>query len=295
MSSYLRCTQYREASINDLLSSRSLITVIFCLLFFAASSARAVNVVSIDYPGATYTAASGINNLGDVVGNYDDSAGSTHGFLLSKGVYTTIDVPGALLTSPAYINDSGEIAGIFEAADSKFHSYLFDGVSFTTIDLPGAINTVALGLNNLGEVVGYYEDANIHYHGFTWSSGTFTTVDVPGSMLTFVFGINDAGILVGLFNNEHNNSKSFARLVDGTFKEFNLPLQFNGGINNHDTTVGLVVDDGFRYNISTRTFFRFAFPNATVTVCYGINDSGTTVGYYLDHAFKTHGFMGGPM
>jgi probable HAF family extracellular repeat protein len=41
--------------------------------------------ISIDYPGATFTQAVGINSRGDVVGGYVDSAGKMHGFLLTRG------------------------------------------------------------------------------------------------------------------------------------------------------------------------------------------------------------------
>jgi len=40
---------------------------------------------SIDYPGASLTRAYGINIHGDIVGNYVDSAGKTHAYLLSRG------------------------------------------------------------------------------------------------------------------------------------------------------------------------------------------------------------------
>jgi hypothetical protein len=40
--------------------------------------------VSIDFPGATTTNAYGINSRGDIVGNYVDGAGKTHGFFPSR-------------------------------------------------------------------------------------------------------------------------------------------------------------------------------------------------------------------
>jgi probable HAF family extracellular repeat protein len=40
--------------------------------------------VSIDFPGATTTNAYGINSHGDIVGNYLDAAGKTHGYFLSR-------------------------------------------------------------------------------------------------------------------------------------------------------------------------------------------------------------------
>ncbi len=53
---------------------------------------------TIDFPGASATFPSGINPGGDIVGDYDDSAGVSHGFLLREDSFTTFDFPG--LASP---------------------------------------------------------------------------------------------------------------------------------------------------------------------------------------------------
>ncbi|HEX3585003.1 MAG TPA: hypothetical protein VH024_03365 [Candidatus Angelobacter sp.] len=63
----------------------------------------------IDFPGATSTAAEGINDRGDIVGIYFDNTGTLHGFLQQNGALTTIDVPGAILAFPFEINDRGQI------------------------------------------------------------------------------------------------------------------------------------------------------------------------------------------
>lgn len=60
-------------------------------------------------PGATSTAAEGINDRGDIVGIYFDNTGPLHGFLQKNGALTTIDVPGAILAFPFEINDRGQI------------------------------------------------------------------------------------------------------------------------------------------------------------------------------------------
>jgi uncharacterized membrane protein len=44
----------------------------------------AFEFVSIDFPGATFTQAVGINSRGDIVGGYKDAAGKMHGFFLSR-------------------------------------------------------------------------------------------------------------------------------------------------------------------------------------------------------------------
>jgi uncharacterized membrane protein len=43
-----------------------------------------VTFITIDYPGATRTVVRGINPQGDMVGNYVDAAGKSHGFFLSR-------------------------------------------------------------------------------------------------------------------------------------------------------------------------------------------------------------------
>ena len=66
-------------------------------------------------PGATSTAAAGINTSGDIVG-----AGrmrlDSHGLLLQAGVFTPIDFPLATSTTAFGINDTGEIAGFYNDA-----------------------------------------------------------------------------------------------------------------------------------------------------------------------------------
>jgi probable HAF family extracellular repeat protein len=69
---------------------------------------------NIEVPGALNTRAHSINNLGQVVGYYDDSDLVAHGFLFKDGVYTTIDFPDAADTALLDINDRGEIAGTYD-------------------------------------------------------------------------------------------------------------------------------------------------------------------------------------
>ena len=50
--------------------------------------------ITLDDPlgtGGTY--AYGINDVGQIVGDYTDSSGAHHGFLYSGGTYTTLDDP----------------------------------------------------------------------------------------------------------------------------------------------------------------------------------------------------------
>lgn len=126
----------------------------------------------IDVPGARLnsTVAYGVNDTGQIVGEFkDDAAGNHHSFLRnSNGSFTTFDVPGAFFgsTLPRGINSTGQIVGRFDDATSA-HGFLRDtDGSFTTFDVPLAQFTEAFGINNAGQIVGALRDATSLSHGF---------------------------------------------------------------------------------------------------------------------------------
>ena len=75
-------------------------------------------------PGARGTLAFNISAQGDIVGVYNDSSGNGHGFLLSKGKFTTIDVPGAVYTEADSINVQGDIVGTYADSSGNGHGFL---------------------------------------------------------------------------------------------------------------------------------------------------------------------------
>jgi probable HAF family extracellular repeat protein len=101
-----------------------------------------------------YTAANGINNAGQVVGDYETTYGSNNqGFLYQNGVFTTIDDPdaGPKGTSAQGINDNGVIVGFFTDANNQQHGFIDNNGVFTTIDNPLGVNGTSLnGINDAG-------------------------------------------------------------------------------------------------------------------------------------------------
>jgi hypothetical protein len=131
------------------------------------SGASAFTFTTIDPPGATATGAYRINARGQIVGNFIDVSGTSHGFLLDKGTFTTIDVPGATITDAWEINARGQIVGQYEDTGDTFHGVLLDRGTLTAIDVPGATETIPTGINNHGQIVGLYVDVSGTTHGFT--------------------------------------------------------------------------------------------------------------------------------
>jgi uncharacterized membrane protein len=93
------------------------------MLVGTPTAARAFTFITLDFPGATATEASGINPEGQIVGDYTDASGVVHGFVLNRGTFTTIDVPGATDTVVDGINPEGQIVGNFTDAMGILHGF----------------------------------------------------------------------------------------------------------------------------------------------------------------------------
>src|SRR5437773_1746503 len=109
-----------------IMSYRDFLAVLLLVGMLASttSPALASTFSTIDVPGATLTAAIGINDRGQIVGNYVTS-GTMHGFLLDQGTFTTIDVPGASVTGAYEINARGQMVG-FYVSGGKTHGFLME-------------------------------------------------------------------------------------------------------------------------------------------------------------------------
>jgi len=112
----------------------------------------------LDFPSALLTEAVGINDDGQVVGDYRDSAGRFHGFFWDAGLFLTIDVPfpEATLTSPNGINNVGQIVGFYDDNTGGRHGFLYDRGNFISFDLPGSRLTAPTDINDDGQIVGVY-------------------------------------------------------------------------------------------------------------------------------------------
>jgi probable HAF family extracellular repeat protein len=97
-------------------------------------------------PGALAgtTLAYGINDAGEVVGTYTDTAGSVHGFVLSAGrtSYATIDAPrGYGTTSARGINDDGWVVGAYDDASGRHGFEMSGSLTLTSVPTPTSTPT----------------------------------------------------------------------------------------------------------------------------------------------------------
>ena len=226
--------------------------VLCCTTAVAQPSTSALGAfVTVDVPGAAVTRAMGINTDGAVVGDFTDSAGKQHGFLLRGGIFTTIDYPGAAKTQAKGINSQGDIVGArfddTSGAPSAEHGFLLLHGSFTALDYPGKLGLIPQRINDAGQIVGCNHDNDLmaSMHGFVYSNGAWSQLDTGASMTNA--GLPDGSFGVGLYTDMMTNQSHAFVLSGGKV----APVDF---------------------------------PFATTTWGWDLNTSGEMVGQYTDHA-----------
>jgi hypothetical protein len=286
-----------------------------------------VTFTPIDFPGATSTIALDINDVGEIVGRYEDAATppKTHGFLLSAGNFTSIDYPhpDVAFTVAAGINTRGDIVGQYSLDTDPpntrhgFLSHAAHAGTFTTIKFPEATWTNILGINSRGDMVGRYclafapcMPGDKNAHGFLRSMpGGFATIDfpAPGVLETHAWKINDRGQIVGNYQDSSGFHVYLRR--QGVFTTIDFPHAVStsarsgsGGLNSRGDIVSEYCakpcpsPDTHTHGFLRSTRGGFAsidFPHVGRTVALGINTRGDIVGLYNDPTNSTirHGFL----
>ena len=254
-------------------------------------------IVTFDPPGAgtgdnsgAVSVTTGINDRGDIVGNYFDSGtpfAGTHGFVRwAGGNFTTIDDPDARSspTSPIFtvtsgISDTGAMVGGYSDTVT-LHGYLRkpDG-TFITIDGPRkldpatscwAVNVegevfcdwVATGATGFAERHGLlrYPDGRSMPFNAPGASGSGTSAGCDDFCGGFASApaLNFEGTVTGTYSNSNSVQRGYVRYANGRFEEFAVPRALGTvpfAINGLGTVAG-----SFFMNppVLVATFVRFA-------------------------------------
>jgi hypothetical protein len=167
--------------------------------------------------GATASIANGVNDKGEIAGQYLVS-GAYHGFLLQGKKYTTLDVPGAQNSLAYAINNKGWIeVDTYNSGTRTWSTFLTKntGKTYPPINVPGAgpLGSSGDGLNNEGDVTFYWYDSNGLEHGALCTmcgskSRKYYKFNYPGAYTTFAGAPNDKNTLVGGYNDTNGGPES---------------------------------------------------------------------------------------
>jgi probable HAF family extracellular repeat protein len=305
---------------NTNTSKAGILAGLLFLCLFTASNAFAYDYqITEIQPPAGYTAsrATGINNLGEVVGRFYNIDAAT-GDAVDRQAFVWDKTNGASLlstlageTSAWVINDNGFVAGYSYNAAGKQHATLWDLEDGTVDDLGTFRNTstgaygessTAYGINNLDQVVGSADIPNnansfTPFHAFfndvngMVDLGTFTTSQPDWQNgYSIAYDINNKSEIVGI---AHDDSWAFLPFfyddVDGM-----QPLQRDNAYLTGEWYAVVINDSGLiggHVIAATNQSFPYYWPNKSsapvkITMLegfpygeiYGINKAGQMVG-----------------
>jgi probable HAF family extracellular repeat protein len=273
----------------------NLLATVTVALIGSVSSAHATSYsyITLNDPSSDYNASGnyaqatlpdGINNLGQVVGIYDNG-GLPNGFLYSGNAYTTVNGLNRAFVGAgaASINNSGQIVGFYNGPGrSVAYGFVESGGVYTIIPSSnGALYTYPAGINDSGQVVGWFEGSAGGANGFVYGAGVTTTFDFPGAWSTNLTGINNAGQTVGVYENTPGIAYGFL-YSGGHFTTLSFPGSIDTyaeGINNHGQIVGdYWTSDGTHHGFLYRGGVYSIVDVPGLVGLTGINDPGQIVG-----------------
>lgn len=192
------------------------------------------------------SSAFGINDNGQIVGQYTNAKGQTPGFFLNNMMSTaiTINAPsGPNVVNAQGVNNFDLIVGFYVGTDGQDHGFMAqtssarNGVLTATpipdpvipaiAGEPGAtfVFSQILAVNDAGIAVGYYGDSTTSQHGFLYNTNTgkYTFLDDPaerfnaGVEVTQITGITDSGELTGFYTDINGAAHSFTACPPDAF------------------------------------------------------------------------------
>ncbi len=104
----------------------------------------------------------------EIVGDYFDSAGNTHGFLDIAGNFTTIDDPLNIGYSTVAGVYGSTIVGNFGDGSGETQGFIYSNGKYKTFDIQGSTSTAIRGITGDTIVGSYYDTSGIE-HGFSAS------------------------------------------------------------------------------------------------------------------------------
>lgn len=188
----------RRKRILAALVSVSTLMAVLLAVTLVREHRRLYRVTVLPSLGGRETAATGINNQGQITGFATAADGSGRFFLWDR-VHGMRDLGPVSRPSIVHINDVGQIAGTTQDARGNLLAFVWDPTrGIRTLGTLGGRISVAMGLNNHVQIVGQSQTAAGSEHAFLWDEATgMQDLGTLGGTWSAAWSINDAGLVFG--------------------------------------------------------------------------------------------------
>jgi len=223
--------------------------------------------------------------------------------------FQTVDDPNSQVNKVTGINQLRKITGVWGGGSGSniWNSYTSQPpyTKFRGTNDPGAQGTFATSLSSNKLIAGYVNNPNNlgGVWGFVRVNALWSLLQDPNEgtgdyTVTQILGINDSELAVGFYLNASGTKVPFELNVPNeSFVDLHPPGVTGdavaGGINGKGDIAGWATTSaGVKgFFLQAGTYYPFYYPGGLATYATGINWSDQVVGYYVDSAGMSHGFL----
>lgn len=257
---------------------------------------------TLDYPGASQTIFWGVNDFGEMAGQYTSGGAPAHAMIYRHGRFEPLDPDalGTYFSAAGGPTDIGTTFGAYADASGLQHGFVMHGAHLQKVDVPGHLNSNVDGVSLFGGTLLVYWDADGAFHGMLRRHGNDTPIEVAGARDTYPLSINGKGEVVGYWDSNPLLRRGFYRAVNGQISNIDVPgatstatfaINDRGQIAGYYTTASGALH-GF---VKTRAQFQDVdVPGAAATIATSVNNFGVVTGEYYDALGGIHGFIATP-
>lgn len=259
-----------------------------------------------DYPGATQTWVTGLNDLGDFVGYFDDGSGDIKGFYVIGSDTGVLDYPTALETWAYGINNNRKVVGKYNATitTSETEGFMYDyGTAqysdITTQEISSVDHTQVTDINDSDCWAGNFRVSTTAKLMYKCPAASLYQEFVNISKPTYGQAISGSGY-VGGFYVDGAEIHGFISTGPGLFATIDNPASIKTriyGMNDDLIVVGDYANsrgfvyDGYIQSLGNGSFEDIEIDGATSVHPQDINNDNKICGYYTDGSNVAHGFF----
>ena len=263
--------------------------------FSKPNTTRNYSVQDIGSLANTWSRASDINDLGQVVGVSGGSDAYNHAFLWSKnrGMIDIGTLPEGTDTWGQAINNLGHVTGI-ATISGNYHAYFWTSKNgMKDLGIPEGYTSISpYAINDYDQIVGAFYNNYAEQHAFIWTPiGGFLDLSLIGGFTdSQALDINNVGQVVG-----YSNLGPFIWSESSGMVLLNGQSYIDGiawGINDLGQVVGQTGAHAFLWTVKNGFTDLGILPGFTYSYAHEINNAGQIVGTCYDNSFSYyHGFV----
>ena len=197
---------------------------------------------------SSYSAAHGVNALGQVAGDFYLTADQQHAFVYANGAMRDLGTLGGTQSAASGINDAGQVVGSSTTSTGNYQAFVYANGSMQALGvLASGGHSFATGINNSGQVTGFATVADGNFHAFRYAGGTMQDLGTLGGAWSAGHAINASGQVVGDASTVGNSAFHAFVYTDGVMQELGTLGGANStaqGINASGQVVGRAETNG---------------------------------------------------